>query len=585
VAESADARFTGDVLRAAREAEASSGVIVQRLDIAGVRIDLHYAGTALNELFAPALAHLEVERGDRASDGPLGTRPVVIRLWDTRSTGVVAPASPVPQNRFTDRGDVIGMDDPAYRVAFHWSEYSVCVLDVEAGEAAYWVADTAYLPYWSRSSPVRTILGWILESRGRQVLHAAAVATEDGAALIVGGGGAGKSTTALTCLVAGMDFLGDDYVVVTSDPPTVHSLYSTAKVADAAHPAVGVFPAYPSSPDDEKIVLQLHPAAASRVLRSAPLRAVVASEIVDGEATRVTGVDRDRLEHAATFTTLAQLPHAGAVARARIGRVLDEVPNGLLSLGREPSGIVDAIRRLIAEPRMPADGGDLSDLPSVTVVIPVLNGALFLAAAVESILTQKYPRLEIVVVDDGSDDDLAGAVAALPVDVRVQHQATSGPAAARNTGIGMATSDLVAFLDVDDRWPPGSLIALVRGWLLGGASVVAGQAHVVELDPETGEERPVWTPEEVFPYYIGSAVFERTVFDRVGFFDPGMLYGEDTDWFARLAESDETLRRLPVLSLVVRRHGRNMTEGLDLVQLHVVRTIKNALDRKRRREP
>lgn len=569
--ETTDSRFVAAVIAAGREAEAVSDVTVQRLDVAGVRIDLHYAGAALYDLLGPALAHLEVAEH---------TAAVVVRLWDTVGTGIPSPPPPVARDRFTDRGDLLGMDDPAYRAAFHWSEYSVCVFDVAAGEAAYWVADPAHLPYWAKSSPLRTILGWVLEQHGRQLVHAAAVATDDGAVLIAGSGGSGKSTTALTCLEASLDFLGDDYVVVSLDPPTVHSLYATAKIADSEHPAAQRYPLMPSTPGDEKVVLQLHPAAVGQLRRSAPLRAIVTPEIVDAVSSAVVEVERDRLEHAATFTTLAQLPHAGASARALIGRLLDEVPGGLLQLGRDRAGVVSAIRALALDPVVSSPSA-LGGLPSVTVVIPVHNGAHFLATAVESVLAQHYPHLEIVVVDDGSEDELAAAVASLPVDVRLQHQATSGPAAARNTGIGMSTGDLVAFLDVDDRWPPGSLLTLVRDWQVGGAAVVIGRAQVVELSD--GEETAVGTPETAFPYYIGSAVYEREVFDRVGLFDPDMFYGEDTDWFARLAESDEVLRRLSAVTLVVRRHGQNMTEGRDLVELHVVRALKKALDRKRNR--
>ena len=565
------------VIAAAREAAVASEPIVQQLDVAGVRIDLRYAGSSLFTLFAPALAHLEVEEHDTEA-------AAVVHLWDTLGTGIPIPQPPVSREHFTDRGDVAGMDDPAYRVAFHWSEYSVCVLDAAANEAAYWVADPAHLPYWAKSSPLRTIFGWILEARGRQLLHAGAVATGDGAVLIVGGGGAGKSTTALSCLAGGMDFLGDDYVAVSVDPPTVYSLYATAKIADPGHPVAALFPSLPSSPGDEKYVLELYPAAADRLVRSAPLRAVVTPEIVDRDATDVTGIERDRLEHAAIFTTLAQLPHAGAASRATIGRLLDEVPGALVRLGRDRDGVVEAIRRLAAEPVASDSSPELEGLPSVTVVIPVHNGAHFLAAAVESVLDQHYPQLEIVVVDDGSDDDLAAAVTTLPVDVRVQHQANSGPAAARNTGIRMASSDLVAFLDVDDKWPVGSLITLVRDWMSGGAEVVMGRAQVVELDSETGEERALGTPDTAFPHYIGSAIFDRSVFNRVGYFDPAMMFGEDTDWFARMSESTGTVRRLPVTTLIVRRHGENMTEGRDLVQLHVVRAVKKALDRKRDRD-
>ncbi|MDP3208665.1 MAG: hypothetical protein Q8M65_05915, partial [Rhodoglobus sp.] len=143
MAESTEARFVADVIAAARDAEARHGATVQHLDVAGVRIDLHYAGTSLRDLLGPALAHLEVEPDTAEMSSSTEPAPVVVRLWDTGSTGVSPPAPPVSRDRFTDRGDLIGMNDPAYRVAFHWSEYSVCVLDVASGEAAYWVADTA----------------------------------------------------------------------------------------------------------------------------------------------------------------------------------------------------------------------------------------------------------------------------------------------------------------------------------------------------------------------------------------------------------------------------------------------------------
>jgi GT2 family glycosyltransferase len=74
------------------------------------------------------------------------------------------------------------------------------------------------------------------------------------------------------------------------------------------------------------------------------------------------------------------------------------------------------------------------------------------------------------------------------------------------------------------------------------------------------------------------------VFDTVGVFDPDMQYGEDTDWFARLHESGRTVHRLPLATLVVRRHSENMTRDKDLVELGVVRAVKKSLDRRRLRE-
>jgi hypothetical protein len=73
-----------------------------------------------------------------------------------------------------------------------------------------------------------------------------------------------------------------------------------------------------------------------------------------------------------------------------------------------------------------------------------------------------------------------------------------------------------------------------------------------------------------FPFYIGAALYRRSVFDAVGFFDS-----------TRLHESGRALLRLPRATLIVRRHSANMTHGNDLVELGVVRAVKNSLDRRR----
>lgn len=96
-------------------------------------------------------------------------------------------------------------------------------------------------------------------------------------------------------------------------------------------------------------------------------------------------------------------------------------------------------------------------------------------------------------------------------------------------------------------------------------------------------DNAIRNPEASFPYYIGAGLYRRSVFCAIGVFDPQMRYGEDTDWFARLHESGRTLHRLPLATLVVRRHGENMTRGKDLVELGVVRAVKKSLDRRRLR--
>ena len=226
--------------------------------------------------------------------------------------------------------------------------------------------------------------------------------------------------------------------------------------------------------------------------------------------------------------------------------------------------------------------------PTVSVVISAYSDERWdaLRDAVTSVRGQTRPAHQVIVSVDHNPALLQRAHAEWPDGsvVLVENSEPQGLSGARNAGIALATSDLIAFLDVDDLWPHGMLLTLVREWAVGGADVVIGRAQVVEIDPTTAVELPVGTPDTAFPHYIGSAVYDRRVFDRVGTFDAQMMFGEDTDWFTRLAESGTALRRLSAVTLVVRRHGQNMTEGRDLVELHVVRAVKKALDRKRDRE-
>ena len=93
----------------------------------------------------------------------------------------------------------------------------------------------------------------------------------------------------------------------------------------------------------------------------------------------------------------------------------------------------------------------------LTVVIPTYNRADLLGEAIDSVLTEKWPNLELLVVDDGSTDETPKLLAGYGDQLRVIRQENAGESAARNTGIRAATHQLVALLDSDDYWLPGKL--------------------------------------------------------------------------------------------------------------------------------
>lgn len=91
---------------------------------------------------------------------------------------------------------------------------------------------------------------------------------------------------------------------------------------------------------------------------------------------------------------------------------------------------------------------------AVSVVIPFYRGIEWLCEAVESVLCQTLPVQEIIVVNDGSPEDVSGFLRKYGSSIVYCEKANGGPAAARNTGIEIAVGDYVAFLDSDDLWKP-----------------------------------------------------------------------------------------------------------------------------------
>ena len=317
MSEADQASFFADTMTRAREAETRGGTQERFIVVADATVRLVFAGEALERVLYPAIAHLSVAATDRPD--------ATFHVWDTESGGVEAPPSPCGRDGYTDRGDLWRMTSARYRSAFHWAEFSLNLMDGKTGEAVFWVRTPKTLPYWTRSSPFRTLFHWLMLARGKQLLHAAAVSTAEGAALIVGRGGVGKSTTALACLDAGLGYLGDDYVVVGLDrEPCVFSLYNTAKLDETTR-----FP---------RLSPRLFPRRRARARRwccgSIPqersaegiVEACAAPRLVDarfgeGGPARFDAVDASTLARAAAFTTPAQLPHAGAATHDFIGRL------------------------------------------------------------------------------------------------------------------------------------------------------------------------------------------------------------------------------------------------------------------------
>lgn len=95
--------------------------------------------------------------------------------------------------------------------------------------------------------------------------------------------------------------------------------------------------------------------------------------------------------------------------------------------------------------------------PQVSVVIPFHRNVDWLCEALESVLRQRYTNYEIIVINDGSPEDISPLLETYGDKILYRVTRNAGPAAARNLGISLATGTYIAFLDADDLWHPDKL--------------------------------------------------------------------------------------------------------------------------------
>ena len=213
---------------------------------------------------------------------------------------------------------------------------------------------------------------------------------------------------------------------------------------------------------------------------------------------------------------------------------------------------------------------ELRPTPRVSIVVPCRNAASWLGETLASALDQDGPPLELIVVDDGSDDGSPAIAAAAGPRVRLIRQPPRGVSAARNAGTAAATGEFVLYLDADDVLEPGTLALRVSALETTGADVAltawvrwkagvdrvfrAGTIERASLSarPEIDLLTDAWWPP-------GAVLYRRAIVDRIGGWREDLPIIQDARFLLDGALAGAEFVQIPDVGLRYREHDQSLS--------------------------
>lgn len=229
----------------------------------------------------------------------------------------------------------------------------------------------------------------------------------------------------------------------------------------------------------------------------------------------------------------------------------------------------------------------------VSVIIPTFNGSLYLLETVESALRQTYSPVEVIVVDDGSTEDIASVLQPVRSSIHYVRVQNGGPAAARNHGLRLSTGKYIAFLDHDDVWDDWKIAAqadLLRdnprcGLVYSFHKLIDGAGNHIETrepdNPPSGSVLLQFALKNRITTF-SATLFRRSVFDDIGFLNESrtVMTADDYDIYLRVAEKYEVLY-VTGRPISYRLHAGNLAKNYSLNYSATVAVLEDCLGRNR----
>lgn len=312
--------------------------VVKTYVIAGKNICIYFYGETVARVLSLALTQTQA---------PEGALPdMTIHAWDSVPTQTdITP----PWDDTLVQDDEKNLDD--FFGVYVGGEESLNFYQPSTRTGYFWTDNVLRMPDWVLGAPFRTIFHWFFNDAGIHFIHGAVVGENSKSVLLTARSGSGKSTTALSCLLSGMEYIADDYVALElGGTVTAHSLYHSAKFT---RHALGFFPEFEDIifnkdfGETEKGVIFLSDVFPGQVKPNASLDAILIPRIVPGGITRIVPTTKMEAMLAIAPTTLLQLPLAETRKVSVFKEILEKMPCYFLDLGPDVRSVPEVIKQFL----------------------------------------------------------------------------------------------------------------------------------------------------------------------------------------------------------------------------------------------
>ncbi|MEN8153737.1 MAG: glycosyltransferase family A protein [Acidobacteriota bacterium] len=222
---------------------------------------------------------------------------------------------------------------------------------------------------------------------------------------------------------------------------------------------------------------------------------------------------------------------------------------------------------------------------SVSVIIPAYNGEKYLGEAIESVLSQSLEPMEIIVINDGSDDETYKIEKTFSGYIKYLSQDRKGLGFSRNRGIEQSNGNFTAHLDADDLWEKEKLLFQYETFKENRDVEITGGLMRSFYSPEIDIEeiKSIYCPPDPIPSFSASAiVVKKSCYKRIGFYSTGIDDAPDLEWFIRAREYG--IKEIMINKILCHRRIHKSNTGIrnadtNRKRLHL---LKQKLDRNKK---